>query len=112
MSALDPKPFESRMAMSTEIPALPFKRSESACRVTPSPAAASVTDRPSGSRHWRRIIPPVDAQEPVAREPARDVEVIVVDPADLAYLAARHEPERDRRGRSHDAYAEQADGSG
>jgi antitoxin ParD1/3/4 len=50
VSALEPKALESRMAISTETPAFPFKRSESACRVTPNPSAASVTER-----HWQLL---------------------------------------------------------
>ncbi len=57
-SGLEPKAFESRIAISIEIPDLSFTSSDSACRVTPSALAASVTERPSGSRHCRRTIPP------------------------------------------------------
>ena len=39
-------------------PCVRSRASESACRVTPSPAAARVTDRSRGSRHCRFTIPP------------------------------------------------------
>src|ERR1700688_427219 len=58
VSGLEPKALESLIAISTEIPALSFTRSDRACRVTPSDFAALVTERPSGSRHWRRTRPP------------------------------------------------------
>jgi len=58
ISGLEPNAFDNRSAMSTDMPARSFTRSESACRVMPRPFAASVTDRPSGSKHCRRTMPP------------------------------------------------------
>ena len=43
VSGVEPKAFDSRIAISTEILVRPFTGSESACRVPPSPWAARVT---------------------------------------------------------------------
>ena len=51
-------PSTGLIAISTEIPVRSFTSSESACRVTPSPLAARVTERPRGSRHCRFTMPP------------------------------------------------------
>src|SRR3546814_6986660 len=50
VSAPPPNALSSRMAISGEIPAWPFTRSESCLRLTPSCLAASVTLSPKGSR--------------------------------------------------------------
>ena len=41
-----------------ETPTLSLTSSERACRVSPRPSAARVTDKPRGSRHCRRTMPP------------------------------------------------------
>jgi hypothetical protein len=46
-----PNACSSRIAISGEIPAWPLSSAGNPLGVTPRPFAASVTDRPSGSRH-------------------------------------------------------------
>ena len=53
VSGVEPKAFDSRIAISTEILVRPFTGSESACRVPPSPWAARVTVK-SASLSGRR----------------------------------------------------------
>ena len=57
-SGVEPKDFDSRIAISTETPERSFTSSDSACRVTPYPLAARVTSRPRGSRHCLFTMPP------------------------------------------------------
>src|ERR1019366_6771311 len=58
VSAVLPKAFASRTAISTEMAAFSLTRLLSAWRLTPRARAPSVTVRPSGSRHSSRTIRP------------------------------------------------------
>ena len=58
VSGLEPKALESRIAISTETPLCSLTNSDKDWRVTPICSAALVTDKPSGSRHCRLMIPP------------------------------------------------------
>jgi site-specific recombinase XerD len=58
VSGVLPNAFVSRMAISGLMPDLPLMTLLSACRVTPSSFAPSVTDSPDGSRHALRTIRP------------------------------------------------------
>src|SRR5690348_15179874 len=58
VSAVLPKAFDSRIAISGLMPDLPFTTLLSACRVTPSTLAPAVTESPKGSRQsWRTTRP-------------------------------------------------------
>src|SRR5579862_4262570 len=54
MSGVAPKALASRMAISVDTPACPLISRESVVRLTPNAFAASVTDRPNGSRQLSR----------------------------------------------------------
>lgn len=58
LSGLPPKAFDKRMAITGVTQECPFKRLDSVFLVIPSPAAASVTVSPKGSRHISRISSP------------------------------------------------------
>jgi hypothetical protein len=58
VSAVLPKAFESLIAISGLMAALPFTTLLRACRVTPRIFAPSVTDRPNGSRQAARMLRP------------------------------------------------------
>ena len=53
LSALPPKTFESRTAISGEMPRFSLTSSDKVVRVTPNAAAASLMVKPNGSMHWR-----------------------------------------------------------
>jgi hypothetical protein len=58
LSGLPPKAFDSRIAISGEIPNRPFNRADKVFLETPSPLAASVTVNPNGSMQRALITSP------------------------------------------------------